>query len=92
MAAGLPSARRFGALREHDLETAMKLRVTGFFEGGQCLVLEQKLFATKLGLAANLAGFAHPQPAAEQVLLKGQRDVLGSFPGNGFLLEQQAHR
>ena len=64
------SLRRVRALREHDLEAALDLRVAGSLEGAQRGVLVEELLALERGLAADLPGLAQQGPAAEQILLQ----------------------
>src|SRR5688500_1626489 len=64
---GCSVLRRFHALRKHQLEAALELLVARMFERGDRGGLVEEDFAADGAAAADLSGFAHQFPAAQEV-------------------------
>src|SRR5581483_4118291 len=75
--------RRLRTLPEHDVETALELRVARMLERGERVVALEEHLAFEAHAPALLAPFADQRPAAEQVLLQGDLVVLGRLGCGG---------
>src|SRR6185437_1000763 len=64
------SVGRIQALAEHQLESALELRIARLFERGQCIVTFEEYLALEADATTLLTPFASQRPAAEQVLLQ----------------------
>src|SRR5690606_3273798 len=82
---------RVRALRVRQLEAALELLVARVLERGERAGVVGELLAPHRAAPADLAGFTHQRPAAEQVELQHQLHEARRVVAVGALLQEQAH-